>query len=89
MHVIPWRYQELEYLLSNNGLETAGFYTDKKKMNFYPLMLLLKPVMSLNAKLKENRSKKKNSVDFSRMNKILLSSEMLLGRHLILEGLKK
>jgi SAM-dependent methyltransferase len=89
MHVIPWRYQELEYLLSSKGLETKNFYVDKKKMNFYVLMLLLFPVMYLSAKNKEYRSKKTGSVDYSRMNRILLSSEMLLGRHLILSSIKQ
>ena len=89
MHVIPWRYQELEYLLFRNGLETEHFYTDRKKMNFYLLMLLIRPIMCLSAKSKENRSKKDGSVDYARMNRILLSPEILLGRHLILESVKR
>lgn len=89
MHVMPWRYQELEYLLYKNGLETIAFYTDKQIVRLYPVMLLLKPLLFFHSKAKERRSRKDGSVDFARINKILLSPEMLLGRHLILEGLKK
>lgn len=88
LHVIPWRYQELEYLLDGKNLKTVGFYVDRKKANFYPLMFLLRPIMYLSSKQKEFRSKKNKSVDYARMNKILLSPDLLLGRHLILESVK-
>lgn len=88
MHVVPWRYQELEYLLYQNHLEVQKFYTDLRKCNFYIPALLLKPIMLLSAKTKEWRSKKVGSVDFGRMNKILLSDDMLFGKHLIVRALK-
>jgi len=88
MHVIPWRYQELEYLLSASNLSVESYYSDKWKGNFYPLYFLLMPVMLLQAKSKEARTKKKGGVDFTRMNKILLSKDLLLGRHLILNAMK-
>ena len=88
MHVIPWRYQELEYLLAQSSLEVTRFFTDKRKVNFYFLYALLFPIMFLQSKAKEGRARKKGGVDFTRMNKIILSKDMLLGRHLILEGIK-
>jgi len=89
MHVIPWRYQELEYLLHSCGLEVPKFYVDKRKGNFVFLACLLKPVLFVQSKFKDMRIKKKGGVDFSRMNKILHSWDLLLGRHLILEAIKK
>jgi len=88
MHVIPWRYQELEYLLAQNGLETVGFFTDRRKINFYFLYFLLFPILFLQARSKEKRAKRKGGVDFQRMNKILFSKDMLLGRHAILKSTK-
>lgn len=89
MHVIPWRYQELEYLLHSCGLEVPKFYVDKRKGNFVFLACLLKPVLFVQSKFKDMRIKKKGGVDFARMNKILHSWDLLLGRHLILEAIKK
>ncbi len=89
LHVIPWRYQELEYLLSSHGLDVINFHVDKRKMNFYPLMAFMMPLLYLNAIAKERRSQKTGSVDYQRINKILLSSDMLLGKHLILTCIKK
>ena len=89
MHVIPWRYQELEYLLKRNGLQVEKVDTDRQKWNFYFLYLLLMPILFLQSRSREKRSRKKNSVSFARINKILISKEILLGRHLILEVIKK
>lgn len=88
MHVIPWRYQELEYLLHNYGLETAHFHVDKRKNNFIVLAALMKPVLFLQSKVKDVRIQKKGGVDCARMNIILNSWDLLLGRHLILEAVK-
>ena len=89
MHVIPWRYQELEYLFYQSGLEITGFHVDRRKDNFFPLVILMWPVLFLSTKSREMRTKKTKSVDFSRMNAILMSFDMLLGKHLIVEGLRK
>lgn len=89
MHIVVWRYQELEYLLDSKGLKVENFYTDKKENKFYLLAILLRPIILMQLKIKENRSRRKRGVDFSRINKILLSREIMLGRHLILEAIKK
>jgi 2-polyprenyl-3-methyl-5-hydroxy-6-metoxy-1,4-benzoquinol methylase len=89
MHVIPWRYQELEYLLFKNGLSVKGIYTDKMKTGLFFIAGLMKPLILLQCKLKEQRAKKRAGVNFSRINKILLSPELFLGRHLILECSKE
>ncbi|MCM8773141.1 MAG: methyltransferase domain-containing protein [Candidatus Omnitrophica bacterium] len=86
IHVIPWRYQELEYLLFQNNLSVVNFFTDKRKTNFYFLLL---PIMYFQAKAKEKRAKRRGSVDFRRINSVLLSKDMLRGRHLILEAIAK
>lgn len=89
MHAIPWRYQELEYLLYNYGLDVESFCVDKRKMNFVFLAFLLRPIIFFQGKIKNYRSKKKSGVSFERINKILLSWDLLLGRHLILEAIKR
>ncbi|MBF0331517.1 MAG: methyltransferase domain-containing protein [Candidatus Omnitrophica bacterium] len=88
MHVVPWRYQELEYLLYQYDLVTHDFHIDQKKVNLYLPLLLMRPFLWLQAKTKEWNAKKKGSVDFARMNKILLSDDMLLGKHLIMRAVK-
>jgi hypothetical protein len=45
--------------------------------------------MFFQSKLKERRVRKKGGVGFSRMNKIILSKDMLLGRHLIIKANKQ
>lgn len=89
MHVIPWRYQELEYLLYRNNLEVIDTHTDRLKMNFMPLKALLSPFMYLNGISKDFYSKNRESVSYSRINRIILSKEMLLGKHLIIKAIKK
>lgn len=89
MHVIPWRYQELEYLFYQSGLEITGFHVDRRKNNFLPLVIFMWPALYLSTKSRDMRTKKTKSVDFTRMNAILLSFDMLLGKHLIVEGLRK
>lgn len=88
MHVIPWRYQELEYLLHKNRIQIEGVHTDLKKKNFVGLKLLLWPILMVQSRLKEARTKRKGGVDFKRINKVLMTDEILLGRHLIIQATK-
>lgn len=88
MHVIPWRYHELEYLLEKNGLKVDNFYVDQKKANLIFPAFLLKPVLWVQSLVKNGRTRKKGGIDYSRINRILFSSEMLLGKHLILKSIK-
>jgi 2-polyprenyl-3-methyl-5-hydroxy-6-metoxy-1,4-benzoquinol methylase len=88
MHVIPWRYQELEFLLERNGLSVTDFHADQRKKNFFFLAALMRPLMALQARHQEARSRRKGGVDLTRINKILLSWEMLLGRHMIVTAIK-
>lgn len=88
MHVVAWRYHELEYLLAKNHLNVSEIYTDLRKANLKFLTFFMRPILSLQCYLKELRAKKKGGVDFRRINKIALSPEILMGRHLILESQK-
>ncbi len=89
MHVVPWRYQELEYLLDRHGLEVGRFFADKKKMALVFPAIIFMPVLWAQRWIKESRAKAKGGVDYARMNRILFSGDMLLGRHLIVEGVKR
>ena len=86
LHLIPWRYHELEYLLVDSRLEiqeiTTSIY-DGKGLSF------LKPLIQFHLKSKEAASRKKGGLDYSRINKIMLSDEILYGRHLIIKAVKK
>ena len=85
LHLIPWRYHELEYLLHYNGFKVDGIFTSKYKG--FGLALLV-PLIKIQLKLKKDRAKKKGGIDFSRINKILLSKDLLFGEHLIVKAIK-
>jgi hypothetical protein len=86
LHLIPWRYHELEYLLIDSQFEiqtiTTSIY-DSKGLSF------LKPLIQFQLRSKEVSSRKKGGLDYSRINKIMLSDEILYGRHLIVKAVKK
>jgi len=86
LHLIPWRYHELEYLLVDSQFEIQAIATsiyDSKGLSF------LKPLIQFQLRSKEASSRKKGGLDYSRINKIMLSDEMLYGRHLIVKAVKK
>jgi len=43
----------LEYLLYQKGVRCSRDFTDKKKNEFFTVMLIVKPVMFLQARVKE------------------------------------
>ena len=88
MHIIPWRYQELEYLLFENNLCVDNIYTDFVKSKLKIISLFLKPFLKLQCRLKEQRSLGKGEVNYGRINRVLFSDEVLLGRHLIVKARK-
>ncbi len=86
LHLIPWRYHELEYLLVDSRFEVQTVATsvyDSKGLSF------LKPLIRFQLRTKEKSSRKKGGLDYSRMNKVMLSDEILYGRHLIVKAVKK
>ncbi len=85
LHLMPWRYHELEYLLHYSHLEIEGIYTSKYEGMGLAFIV---PMMWLQLRSKERRAKKKGGVDFSRINNIMLSKNMLFGEHLILKAVK-
>jgi len=85
LHLIPYRYHELEYLLSACGFKVTGIFTSVYEG--YGLGFLL-PIIKFQLWSKERRSKKKGGVDYKRINKIILSKELLYGRHLIIKAQK-
>ena len=89
MHIIPWRYQDLEYLLFENNLQATHVFADKFKSILRVPFFFLSPVMMLQHYLKQKASLKKNGPDYSRTYKILMSPELLFGRHLIVLAEKK
>lgn len=85
LHLVPYRYHELEYLLSVTGFKITDIFTSVSEG--FGLWFLL-PIVRFQAWSKVRRSKKKGGLDYSRINKILLSKELLFGRHLIIKAQK-
>jgi len=88
MHIVVWRYQELEYLLFKNGICVETVYTDLMKSSLKFLWFILSPLIKWQCGQKEKRSLKKGGLDYSRIDNILLSKELLFGRHLIIKARK-
>lgn len=87
LHLTPFRYQELDYILHKNGFKikkvtTDFFHRSAKAFCF------LKPLLWLQMYLKRHRAKRKGNIDYSRIHKTLLSPELLYGRHLIIKAKK-
>ena len=85
LHLCAYRYQELEYLLSSNGFNIQEISTSVYEN--WALHFLV-PLVKLQLFLKQRRSLRKNGLDFSRINKIMLSKEILFGRHVIIKANK-
>lgn len=85
LHLFPYRYHELEYLLSACGFKVSDIFTSVYEG--FGLWFLL-PFIKLQAWSKERRSRRKGGIDYKRINKILLSRELLFGRHLIIKAKK-
>ncbi|MBF0504537.1 MAG: class I SAM-dependent methyltransferase [Candidatus Omnitrophica bacterium] len=86
LHLIPWRYHELEYLLLDSHFEVQAVAT-----SIYECRALgfLKPLIEFQLRSKEASSRKKGGLDYSRINRVLLTDEILFGRHLIVKAVKK
>ena len=87
VHIIAYRFHELEYLLFKNGFQIEGIFTDlylpaAKALSF------LKHLVKMQQYIKRKRSLKKGDIDYRRIHDILLSDELLYGRHLILKTRK-
>jgi len=85
LHLVPYRYHELEYLLSATGFKVEDILTSIYEG--YGAWFLL-PIVKFQSWQKEARSLKKGGIDYRRINKILLSKELLYGRHLIIKAEK-
>lgn len=86
LHLIPWRYHELEYLLFDSKFDIQQLTTsvyDSRGLFFF------KPLIMFQLWSKNKNSRKKGGVDYSRMNKILLTDEIMYGRHLIVKAVKR
>jgi SAM-dependent methyltransferase len=90
MHVIPWRYQELEYLLFGAGLKVVAAFADSVNavLGIKFFSIFARPLLKLQAWSKERRSSKKGGVDFRRMNRLIFSDELFFGKHLIVKAVK-
>lgn len=85
LHIVPYRYHELEYLLWRSGFTVERIATSQYEG--FGLWFLL-PVIKFQAWQKERRALKKGGIDYRRINKALLSKELLFGRHLIIKAKK-
>lgn len=86
LHLIPWRYHELEYMLYYSGFDVEAVFTSKYEG--LGLFFLI-PLIKLQLALKARRAKKKGGVDLSRINKIISSKDMFFGEHLIIKCIRR
>ena len=88
MHIIVWRYHELEWLLSEGNLRIENVFTDFIGPHLKIFSFFLKPFLRIGSYFQEKRADKKGGVSYRRINKIAFSEELFLGRHLILKARK-
>ena len=86
LHLIPWRYHELEYLLFDSHFEIQTLATSIYEGRGW---FFLKPLIKFQLRSKEASSRKKGGIDYSRINRVLLSDEILFGRHLIVKAVRQ
>jgi SAM-dependent methyltransferase len=85
LHLVPYRYHELEYLLSATGYKISNIAASTLEGFGYGVFL---PIMWFQALLREQRGLKKGGIDYRRINKILNTKELLFGRQLIITAKK-
>jgi len=74
LHLVPYRYHELEYLLSATGFKVERILTSLYEGYGGGLL----PIIKFQSWQKERRvTKKGGSIDYGRIHKILLSKELL------------
>lgn len=88
MHIVVWRYQELEYLLFENDLEVIQIDSDFLKPGARMLSLFLLPFLKLQCFLRRRRAAGNAGLAYRRIDHILFSPPLLYGRHLILKARK-
>lgn len=88
LHIIPWRYHELEYMLYQKNFQVTSIYTDFFKRSLKLPYYLIYPLLKWHNTIKVKRSLKKDGIDYNRINKIFFSPEIQFGKHLILKAQK-
>lgn len=89
VHIFAYKYPELEYILFDTNFEVEGVFTSFFEPQAKLLSLICLPIMQLRAYFKCRRVKKKSNMDYNRIFKIILSPELLYGRHLIIKARKR
>ena len=89
MHIVVWRYQELEWLLFESGLQTEDAYADFHKPQLKVLAFFVAPFLRMRAFFKQRRALRKGGVDYRRIDGVIHTDALLLGRHLIIKARKK
>jgi len=85
LHLVPYRYHELEYLLAATGFKVEKIFTSICEGHGLGFLL---PIIKFQSWQKQRRAAKKGGVDYRRINKIVLSDALLFGRHLIIQAKK-
>ncbi len=88
IHLTPWRYQDLEFLLYENSLSVRKYYSDILKGYLRIPYFFLWPIIKLQSFSKKKRFLKKGGINYDRIDAILTSDEIMFGKHLILKAVK-
>ena len=83
LHIAPYRYHELEYLLTASGFRICDIFTSCYDGHGWGFII---PLLKFQMWQKQRRSLRKKGVDHRRINRILLSKELLFGRHLVIHA---
>lgn len=85
LHIVPYRYHELEFLLADGGFRVSKVYTSVREGYAWSF---LEPILNVQALLRVRRSRRKGGPDYARIYDTIHSPEVLYGRHLIVKALK-
>lgn len=89
LHISPLRIHEIEYFLASAGFKIEKITTTSYYPGLKLLTLPLRAILYLQLRSKIKRARKKGNILYDRIAKILLSDELLYGRHLVIVSRKE
>lgn len=87
IHINICKLQELEYILFKNKFKIEKIATSLFEPTAIWFSFII-PLMKLQMCIKRHQANKKGNIDYSRIHSMLLTREILYGRHLIIKARK-
>lgn len=89
LHIAPLRIHEIEYFLSEAGLDVEALQTTKRYTGLRKVLFPLELLIRLQMLLKRRRARRKGDISYSRISRVLLSPPVLYGQHLLVLARKR